>query len=524
MLPIFFYFLGVLKMYKLRANQIEELYSAYANGGRKIATLLLTDHDVGEKIISVCALEKENYNSLFVTNDNGTNKLTTCLDLSKILRDMSIVKLEEFLGRAGYTGKIKLLKNTELGNFVSIYYFDYVEPQFCDTLLFTHGNCADGFVSGLIVSDKYNIPLENAIECLHTENFQEIAKRVSLEERLKKGDITKIIFTDYFIKEEDYDYFIELINDYDFNLTVVDHHITNKALCEQLIEAVDLMDIRNCRLADSTGLTDGKAGRIFDICFNNNYSGALLCYFKFVLGLSNSEINEETLIKPLLAEIPDFVRYVHENDTWTFSDDDSKPFGVGFNVLFRSKHPIDSATLDDNGRTLFNVSNYVKAATCSLPKSEQCSETTFGKRLVKEIVNHGKRVLEIRNNYIDSIMDTAQKHFVYINDGMYNVAIVNANGVFTSDIANKLTRVLGVFATISWCMEKGKVKVGVRATDFDTTIITKHFGGGGHRLASGCKFDSLQEFLDKLYNPLIKGELKITYEEVTESSTKDEED
>lgn len=45
-------------MYKLRANQIEELYSAYAQGNRKIATLLLTDHDVGEKIISVCALEK----------------------------------------------------------------------------------------------------------------------------------------------------------------------------------------------------------------------------------------------------------------------------------------------------------------------------------------------------------------------------------------------------------------------------------------------------------------------------------
>ena len=511
-------------MYRLRANQIEELYKAYSRGDRKIATVLMTDYDIGQKIINFCALEKENYNNLQVTNSTGVTKVIICLDLSKVLRDTPIAKLEEFLGRAGYTGKIKLLKNTELSGFISIYYFDYVEPQICDTLLFTHGNCADGFVSGLIVSDKYNIPLENTIECLHTENFQEIAKRVSLEDHLKKGNINKIIFTDYFIKEEDYDYFIELINDYDFNLTVVDHHVTNKALCEQLIEAVDLMDIKNCRLADSTGLTDGKAGRIFDICFNNNYSGVLLCYFKFILGLSNSEINEETLIKPLLSEIPDFVRYVHENDTWTFSDNDSKPFGVGFNALFRSKHPIESATLDDDGRTLFNVSNYIKAATCSLPKSEQCSETTFGKRLVKEIVNYGKRVLEIRDNYIDSIMDTAQKHFVYINDGMYNVAIVNANGVFTSDIANKLTRVLGVFATISWCMEKGKVKVGVRATDFDTTIITKHFGGGGHRLASGCKFDSLQEFLDKLYNPLIKGELKITYEEVTESSTKDEED
>lgn len=512
-------------MYKLRANQIEELYSAYAQGNRKIATLLLTDHDVGEKIISVCALEKENYNSLFVTLDSGTNKLTTCLDLSKILRDMSIVKLEEFLERVGFSGKIKLLKRKETDGFISIYYFDYVKPQFCDTLLFTHGNCADGFVSGLITANKYNIPLENTIECFHTENFQEIAKRISLEERLKKGDITKIIFTDYFIKEEDYDYFIELINDYDFNLTVVDHHVTNKALCERLIEAIDLMEVKNCRLADTTELTNGKAGRVFDICFNNNYSGALLCYFKFVLGLSNSEINEETLIKPLLSEIPDFVRYVHENDTWTFTDDDSKPFGVGFNALFRSKHPIESSTLDDNGRTMFNVDNFIKAATCSLPKSDTRSETEFGKRLVKEIVNYGKRVLEIRDNYMDTIMDTAQKHFIYINDGMYNVAIVNANSVFTSDIANKLTRVLGVYATISWCMDKGKVKVGVRATDFDTTIITKHFGGGGHRLASGCKFDSLQEFLDKLYNPLIKGELKITFEEeVVESSTEDKED
>lgn len=512
-------------MYKLTANQIEELYSSYSRGDRKIATILITDYDIGQKIIDVCALEKDEHNSLSVVHPDGVQRLATCINLAKILRDMSIAKLEEFLERAGFSGKIKLLKRKETDGFISIYYFDYVKPQFCDTLLFTHGDCADGFVSGLITANKYNIPLENTIQCYHTENFQEIAKRVSLEERLKKGDITKIIFTDYFIKEEDYDYFIELINDYDFNLTVVDHHVTNKALGERLIEAIDLMEVKNCRLADTAELTNGKAGRVFDICFNNNYSGALLCYFKFVLGLSNSEINEETLIKPLLPEIPDFVRYVHENDTWTFTDDDSKPFGVGFNALFRSKHPIESSTLDDNGRTMFNINNYIKAATCSLPKSDTRSETEFGKRLVKEIVNYGKRVLEIRDNYMDTIMDTAQKHFIYINDGMYNVAIVNANSVFTSDIANKLTRLLGVFATISWCMDKGKVKVGVRSTDFDTTIISKHFGGGGHKLASGCKFNSLQEFLDKLYNPLIKGELKITFEEeVVESSTEDKED
>lgn len=36
-------------MYKLTANQIEELYSIYSRGDRKIATILLTDHDVSEK-------------------------------------------------------------------------------------------------------------------------------------------------------------------------------------------------------------------------------------------------------------------------------------------------------------------------------------------------------------------------------------------------------------------------------------------------------------------------------------------
>lgn len=511
-------------MYKLTANQIEELYKAYARGDRKIATVLLIDYDIGQKIIETCALEQENHNSLSVVHPDGIKKIASCLDLSKILRDMSIDRLEKYLERVGYTGKIKLLKNVDADGFVSIYYFDYVKPQICNTLLFTHGNCADGFVSGLIVSDKYNIPLENTIECLHTENFQEIAKRVSLEDRLKNGDINKIIFTDYFIKEDDFEYFIDLIRDYSFDLIVVDHHVTNQTLCNRLIDAIDLMDIKQRRIIDVTRLSGAKEGRIFDICFNNNYSGALLCYFKFVLGLSNLEIDEETVIQPLLKQVPDFIRYIHENDTWTFTDEDSKPFGVAFNALFRSKRPIESATLDEDGRTMFSVKNYIKAINHAFPKSEQCSETAFGQRLVKEIINYGKRVLEIRDNYIDSIMDTAQKHFVYINDGMYNVAIVNANGVFTSDIANKLTRVLGVFATISWCMEKGKVKVGVRSTDFDTTIITKHFGGGGHKLASGCKFDSLQEFLDKLYNPLIKGELKITYEEVTETDTEDEED
>lgn len=495
-------------MYRLRANQIEELYNAYARNDRKIATVLMTDYDIGQKIINFCALEKDNYNNLTVTNGNGVSKAVICLNLSKILRDVSIVKLEEFLGRAGYTGKIKLLKNTELGSFVSIYYFDYVEPQICDTLLFTHGNCADGFVSGLIVSDKFNIPLENTIECLHTENFQEIAKRISLEDRLKKDGIAKIIFTDYFIKEEDYDYFIELINDYDFNLTVVDHHVTNKALCERLIEAVDLMDIKNCRLADTTGLTAAKAGRVFDICFNNKYSGALLCYFKFVLGLSNSEIDEETLIQPLLKQVPDFVRYIHENDTWTFTDEDSKPFGVAFNALFRSKRPIESATLDEDGITMFSVKNYIKAINHAFPKSEQCSETAFGQRLVKEIINYGKRVLEIRNNYIDTVMDTATKHFIRVNNGMYRVALVNANSVFTSDIGNKLVKILNVDAAICWCMDGFKVKVGIRSVDFDTTIISKHFGGGGHKLASGCKFDTLDQFTNELYLPLLHDKLE----------------
>lgn len=495
-------------MYKLTANQIEELYKAYSRGDRKIATVLMTDYDVGQKIIDVCALEQGEHNSLSIVHPDGVKKIATCINLAKILRDMSIAKLEEFLERAGFSGKIKLLKNVNAEAFVSIYYFDYVKPQFCDTLLFTHGNCADGYVSSLIVSDKFNIPLENTIECLHTENFQEIAKRVSLEDRLKSGDITKIIFTDYFIKEEDFEYFIDLIRDYDFNLAVVDHHVTNQALCNRLVDAINLMDLKKYRLADIARVTDVNESRVFDICFNTKYSGALLCYFKFILGLSNSEIDEESLIQPLLKQVPDFVRYIHENDTWTFTDEDSKPFGVAFNALFRSKHPIESSTLDDDGRTMFNVKNYIKAINHAFPKSEQCSETAFGKRLVKEIVNYGKRVIEIRNNYIYTVMDTATKHFIRVNDGMYRIALVNANSVFTSDIGNKLVKILNVDATICWCMDGFKVKVGIRSVDFDTTIISKHFGGGGHKLASGCKFDTLDQFTNELYLPLLHDKLE----------------
>lgn len=495
-------------MYKLTANQIEELYKAYARGDRKIATVLLIDYDIGQKIIETCALEQENHNSLSVVHPDGIKKIASCLDLSKILRDMSIDRLEKYLERIGYTGKIKLLKNVNADGFVSIYYFDYVKPQICNTLLFTHGNCADGFVSGLIVSDRYNIPLENTIECLHTENFQEIAKRVSLEDRLKNGDINKIIFTDYFIKEDDFEYFIDLIRDYSFDLIVVDHHVTNQALCNRLIDAIDLMDIKQRRIIDITRLSNAKEGRVFDICFNNKYSGALLCYFKFVLGLSNSEINEETLIQPLLKQVPDFVRYIHENDTWTFTDEYSKPFGVAFNALFRSKRHVESDTLDEDGRTMFSVKNYIKAINHAFPKSEQCSETAFGQRLVKEIVNYGKRVLEIRDNYIDNVMDTATKHFIRVNDGMYRIALVNANSVFTSDIGNKLVKILNVDATICWCMDGFKVKVGIRSVDFDTTIISKHFGGGGHKLASGCKFDTLDQFVNELYLPLLHDKLE----------------
>lgn len=38
-------------MYKLTANQIEELYKAYSRGDRKIATVLMTDYDVGQKLL-----------------------------------------------------------------------------------------------------------------------------------------------------------------------------------------------------------------------------------------------------------------------------------------------------------------------------------------------------------------------------------------------------------------------------------------------------------------------------------------
>ena len=127
-----------------------------------------------------------------------------------------------------------------------------------------------------------------------------------------------------------------------------------------------------------------------------------------------------------------------------FTDDDSKSFGVGFNALFRSKHPIESSTLDDNGRTMFSVNNYIKAATCAFPKSEKRSETEFGKQLVKEIVNYGSRVFEIRNNYMDSVMDTAQNISFILTTGCIVSIPFEQGNVFRQ----KMVEIIDVFQQI----------------------------------------------------------------------------
>lgn len=507
-------------MYMLNANQIEQIIDIFGKD-KNAVNVLVVSKEIGELILEVLALETREHVSISEVFLISKKEYVSvyAINLEKVLRDMTIERLEEYLERKGYIGKIKPLKVNTLpakNAFSSFYYFKGECKVESNRLLITHGNCLDGYISKLIVKSVLKIPDTNIIDGLHTETFKDIAERISLEKLLEEKSISELYFTDYFIKETDYDYFLELVKKYPFQLTVVDHHATNEEIYQRFVN-----DIEELSWDD-----DYKHLSKFDLYFNMDYSAALLCYFKYVLGLTNKEIDEKMIIDPILESMPRFVKYVHENDTWKFTNHkESKAFGVAINLLFRSKHVIPNDKDDHLSDPLFSEASYTKAALEDSPEHDN----SLAKLLTEELIKYGNNVLEIRNSYIDTVMDTATKHFIRVNDKYYRIAIVNANSVFTSDIGNKLISILNVDATICWCMDKFKVKVGIRATDFDTTIISKHFGGGGHKLASGCKFDSLEQFTNELYLPLLHDkleftvpeELKTPLEESDESSKED---
>ena len=159
---------------------------------------------------------------------------------------------------------------------------------------------------------------------------------------------------------------------------------------------------------------------------------------------------------------------VEDYDIWRFSLEDSKAFNCGFTAL--------DLELD------FNKNPSIFSTLLSL-KTE-------------DLISHGNLLIEQR---AAAIAEVVKGRFVMSFSGMHDgekadsftfYGVESNNYKILSDVGHALSTISkesGMDPVGCVCQEiDGRMKLSLRsAGDFDTTVLSRRFGGGGHRNASG---------------------------------------
>jgi len=105
-------------------------------------------------------------------------------------------------------------------------------------------------------------------------------------------------------------------------------------------------------------------------------------------------------------------------------------------------------------------------------------------------VSHGEAILSAQEQVIKIIL----KNGTEVNYEGHKIFVVNSS-CYQSEIGEYGYSELGyVFVVVYYIEASGKVNVSLRAKDFNVGKEAKRYGGGGHKLAAGCSFNSLEEF------------------------------
>lgn len=395
------------------------------------------------------------------------------------------------------------------------------------TLIITHKNCADGALAGAILANAYGIGTDHIFGLGHYSTSEEEIKYLEsigffnkLDELVSEVkvvfspdndiddndpyaeqyreirerpwsllDTVEIIVADHGLHQDTLLYLFDKYNDgnggYYISLLNIDHHATTQKEYNQL----------------NPELEELKENDWFDFHFSNQFSGAALAWMFKEYGFSDifTEVTTSILSQERVDEInqqlPRLVQYVQARDIWTWvthpERDDIEAFGL--------IHMIDGTTPEGlekhfNMDDLYSDENLVK---------------------IREFTTQGKSVIAYRQRLIDSTMKDVQpisikvEHPATASDVNYEVGakvtklvsgvFVNTHLSLSSDLGNQLVNLkddngnyLYDFAIICNRRFKGNENVlyefSVRSRDnFNSSIISKHFGGGGHKQASGFK-------------------------------------
>lgn len=165
-------------------------------------------------------------------------------------------------------------------------------------------------------------------------------------------------------------------------------------------------------------------------------------------------------------DIPEAVKYIEDYDMWWFKEG------------WRTQTFCEYASLQ-----------------LKTPKDEYWECLLDTDRIAEEMcdswTDKGNVLMKAKDDRIDkTLLHITEKQW-----GKHKVGIVNTN----HDISNTGNEIAkkGYDIGIVWRYSNGKIMVGFRSLKVDVSKIAKEYGGGGHKLASGCSIDfqTLMEWL-----------------------------
>ena len=234
---------------------------------------------------------------------------------------------------------------------------------------------------------------------------------------------------------------------------MVDYSMKSAQL-EKLLEnnIVDVIDHHKTSVADLSIVHSPLLGKFFDI----NHSGAYLTWQHF---------SKEP--------VPAIIKYIETGDLYKFNLPQAKLVCAGIYTLMHHSYSRD--------KIFYNIEGFINYTEDELI-------ARFLQTGAKAIIENALRIKKFADKaYTQSICG---EPVVVTEVTEYDADIVSKIG---HNLCNENTT--ASFAVIATTTDNGCF-VSFRSNGFDCEPIAKHFGGGGHPQACGCKVNDLSELFD----------------------------
>lgn len=310
-------------------------------------------------------------------------------------------------------------------------------------LVISHGDCNDGTGAAWALNERHDcsIPLENFF----------LLKHGNIE-----GQLTDMGFFDKFAYCQilyvlDYSLPFALLQRLlkaDVKIIEIDHHKT-------------FWDRAGTSIATEEYLEKFKETGKYQYYFHNGMSNAVLTWLYANLEeeelLRVLEMEGEPLYEYLDTHVPDCLLFIQDRDIWLWRHNDSKAYCEAF--FLYNREPLKLIANQDLDS------------------------------LTPRYITEGESLLWQKDIQLSDLMKQARDVSINIDGEQVKGKFASCSKFFTSELGNLLIRSEeDVKFAILVDFDKDFWKCVVRSTpDFDSTVIAKQFGGGGHAQACGFR-------------------------------------